>query len=116
LRALRTVTGRTQPSDDEDEDNGKRFGLWLTDDHVLLVDSRGPRAARREDVVSLRVHRVGRRREDLLVFKLRQGRLRFPIAWLGDWVGRAGALRTEVDRRQREWRERDRTPAKQGSG
>ncbi|MCW5733781.1 MAG: hypothetical protein KIS73_06635 [Enhydrobacter sp.] len=105
--ALRAVTGRARAEtmafdDDEREDDDNRFGLWLTPEHLLLADDRGPRAVRREDIggFSVRpVRRLGQRRSDLLAFELRQGRLYYPVEWLYDWAGQADKLRAELDRR-----------------
>jgi hypothetical protein len=107
VRALKTVAGRsrheTPPLDDEGlEDGDGRFGLWLTEEHLLLVDDQGVRAARREDIVGLRarrVRRLGLRTRDLLVFELRQGRLYFSVNSLDGWAGRAEELRAEAGRR-----------------
>lgn len=109
-RLLRAFTGKARRRDGLRDDD-PRFGLWLTEDYLMLVDERGPRAVRREDITRLRVHRMGRRRRDNLAFELTQGRLRLPVDLLDGWAGRAQALRAEVDRRQKDWRARDRTPA-----
>lgn len=105
-RALRTVAGRahrgTTPIDDDEREEGdRRFGVWLTSEHLLLADDQGPRAVRREDIVGLRarrVRRLGRRARDLLVLELRQGRLYYPIDWLDGWTGQTEELRAEIDR------------------
>lgn len=98
-RALRAVTGRAPrrslPPGDEVAKGEPRFGLWLTEDHLLLADDRGPRAVRCEDIVRVRLRRMRR----LLVLELRQGHLDFAIDWLDGWTERAGELRAEVDRR-----------------
>lgn len=106
-RALRAVTGRARraapPLDDDGiEDGDRRFGLWLTRDHLLLADDDGPSAVRRKDIVGLRVRPtrgLSRRKRDLLVFDLRQGHLHFPVDWCEGWADRPDELRAEIDRR-----------------
>lgn len=103
-RALRAVAGRPleAPQREEYVNGGGRFGLWLTHEHLLLADDQGPRAARRADIVGLRVRhvrRLGRHKRDLLVFQLRQGRLYYPADRLDGWAGRVEALRGEVEGR-----------------
>jgi hypothetical protein len=89
--------GRKAPS-------GRRLGLWLTDEVLLLADEQEVRVVQRAAIRSLRVHRVGRRRRDHLAIEVGDARLRFPIDRLDGWSGRAEGLRSEVARRQREWR------------
>lgn len=81
-----------------------RVGLWLTDDYLLLADEKKARAVRREEIVSLRIHRIGSSGRDYLAVAVRGDRLRFPIDRLEAWEDRAEGLRAELDRRQRDWR------------
>jgi hypothetical protein len=101
---------RDDPQDASPDGGGLRSGLWLTANHLLLVDERGPRAVRREDIQSVRIHRIGRAKRDMLAFELQDGRMRIAVDSLEGWAGEAQALCMEVDGRQKAWRGLGHTP------
>ncbi len=100
MRALRAVVGRRpETASDEPAQGERRFGLWLTGEHLLLADGHRPRAVRRADIVGVLTRHSSRRNRDLLVFELEEGQLDIPIDWLDGWEGRHEALKGEVERR-----------------
>ena len=74
--ASRLMRRRAQrrSSDLLDDTPAERFGLWLTDDYLMVADENGPQAVRRDDILNLRLRRAGRRKVALLAVELRQGR------------------------------------------